>query len=623
MKRPWLGYATQLTEKRIEERMSSSPGKAKQGSAPRRLLFLLQQRCLGIVALLPLLLLATLNLIPLGTASAASGQLSFSNSIELTTLAPAGLSKVLLDTQGHFHLLYTTTSQQNINLRYQVVSSDSRSVSVLHRPITLASQADTITSPTLVLDSQGRLHAAWIETHNGTFIIRHALLEDPTAQGAISAPNIITLYQSSTSITSLSAGADAQGNTFYTWLDTDSGTSQLAMAELHAVQSPGQRIQLTRLTTDLTFPHLIVYPDSTLAVVFLQRSPQGGWDLLIAPFDTIGKSLHDPTVVAKQVHPGPRNQTGQDPSIFRFDPLGAALDTQSILHIAWGAILQLGYTAARLQPDHSFAVLPTLLSQNTYDYQQLCFSTGPNIRPQSTPASKASSLWLSWLDDSQSTAATALFPYIAQIGANETLLGAPTAVVGQDVSAAAPCPQQDTHGGLYLTWQQFDDNGNYALMMKTTTIPPSNPFWVQLGLNRNQPIQQVIFILLGSSLLAAFGMLTNFLAVPLALIVLQLGKRFHFPRLVSLLLSLALLLAVDIGFQFFMAANFQIARPPYAWAIIGGIVALGVVLFQWYRSRRYPPEVFGTLGQLLLSSYVGATILSIPLLYVFTHSSPG
>lgn len=572
----------------------------------------------GGLLLLPLLLLAAWSLAPLASAAAAGNQPVFSNDIELTTLGPAGSSTAFLDTQGHFHLLYTTTTRQSINLSYQTVSGNSQNVSVLRRPIALASRADAIAAPTFVLDSQGRLHAAWIETRSGTQAVRHALLEDPTSHAPEGTPTITTLYQSNNSITALSAGADAQGNTFYAWLDNDSGRSQIAMTQLHADQSPGHRIQLTRSTADLNFPHLAVYPDSTLALVFLQQSRKGGWDLLIAPFDAAGKSLHAPTTVATQLHPGPLNVAGKDPSIFHFDPLAIVLDAQNILHIAWGAILQLGYTPATLQSDHSFAIQPTALSQSTYNYQQLCFSAGPNAPPQSAPAGKTAPLWLSWLDSTHATSNNALLPYVAQINANETLQAA-TPVVGPDTNAAAPCPQQDSHGGLYVTWQQFDDNGNYALMMKTTTIHQSNPFWVQLGLNRNQPIQQIIYIFLGSLLLGAIALLANFLAIPIAAFVLRFGKNLHIPRLILLLIGFGLLIGVDIWFQFFMAANFQIATPPYGWAIVGGVLALAVVLFQWYRSRKYPPETLGAIGQLLISSYIGAIIISMPLIYVFTQ----
>ncbi len=572
----------------------------------------------GSVALLVLLLVAG-GLVPLRAARAAGDQPTFSNTIELTTLAPAGLSEALLDSQGHFQLLYTTSAPQSVNLLYKVVSGDSHDVKALRGPITLASRVDNVASPTLALDSRGRLHAAWIETYKGLKTVRHAVLEDPTTPGAAGDPQVTALYQGDHSITYLSGGADAQGNVFYAWLDTASGKPQLAMAEVRADLTMGQRIQLTHLTIDRVFPHLAVYPDSTLAAVFLQQNPQAGWNLVIAPFDASGKSLHDPTIVATQLHPGPLNVAGRDPSIFHFDPLAIALDAQGVLHVGWGAVLRLGYARATRQPDYSFAVQPTLLSQNTYNYQQLCFSAGPNRPPQAAPASQAAPLWLSWLDDTQATTTTALFPYIAQIAPDETLRTAPTALVGRDINAANPCPQQDARGGLYVVWQQFDDNGNYALMMKTTTLPQSNPFWVQLGLNRNQPIQQIIYIMLGSILFGVIALLANFFALPVAALVFRFGKNWHIPHLALLLIGFGLLIGVDIWFQSFMASNFQIATPPYAWAIVGSAVALLVILFQWHRSRRYPPETLGAIGQLLLSSYIAAIILSVPLIYAFTQ----
>ena len=588
-----------------------------RGRPPRSESARRQKWPLGIMAFLLLLLGAGLALAPLMTAAAASGQPQFSNGIELATMAEAGASAVLLDSQRHFHLLYTTAgAQQTVNLVYQVVSSDSQSAQVVRQPRTLASQADQILAPTLILDSRGRLHAAWIEAYNGVTTIRHALLEDPTHSGAGSAAPV-PLFQTGNAVSALSGGADAQGNVFYTWLDSDSGAPNLAMAEVHDNQTASPRVQLTQTTTSVNFPHLAVYPDGTLAAALLQQEAnQGGWDLIIAPFDPSGKSLHAPTLVASNLHPGPLNVLGKDPNTFHFDPLALALDAQGTLHLAWGAILQLSYASGAMQADHSFSIQASALSQSLYNYDQLCLSVGPNTPPQQSNASKAAPIWLAWLQDNNQGGLQA---DVDQISSQATLLTAPAGLVDKNTTAAVPCPQQDTQGGLYVTWQQFDNNQNYAIFMKTTTLPQNNPFWVALGLNRDAPIQQVIFIVLGSVLLGALATLPNFLTVPVAAGVVRFGKRLHIPRLVLILIGLGMLVAVNIWAQSFLAGNFEIPTPPFIWSIVGGLVPLGLMLFLWFRSRRFPPETLGTIGQLLLASYIGAIILSMPLIYVFTQ----
>jgi hypothetical protein len=562
------------------------------------------------------LVLAGTTFLFVPTAQAAGGQVALSTPLALTSLGLKGTPSVVLDNQGYFHLLYQTDAPSNqVNLEYKVVKSTGQSIQQIEKTITLASAADSIDSTVLVVDSRSRLHAAWIESRNGAFFVRDALVENPASSAGNSVGVPTTLYQSSNSTYDITGGADSSGNVFYGWLDRSTGTPNLETIEIHDDQSAGQPLQLTQQTDQLDFPHLIVYPDDTLVGVMLHQSPQETWDLTIYPFDATGKSLHAPMVVIPSLHPGPANQASKDTNTFHTDPMAVALDAQQHLHIAWGQVLQLGYTDAMMQPDYSFTFQPKTLSSTAYDNQNLCLNAGPAY-PVSTSSTTASPLWLGWLDTSQQPT---LHPYIAQISDQGTLKNTPTSLVDAGTLAAAPCVQQNTHGSLYVTWTQYNDNGNYVLEMATNTVAAQSPFWVKLGLNRNDPIQQVIFIILGSILLGALGMLPNLLATPVAAVVVRFGTRLHIHRLALLLVGLGVFIAVDIWFQGFMAGNFGESSSPIIWTIVGVALALILIVYLWYRSRRYPPETMGAIGQLLLASYAAAIVISIPLIYIFTQ----
>ena len=552
-------------------------------------------------------------------ARAAGNQIALSTPLALTSLGLKGTPSVVLDNQGYFHLLYQTDAPSNqVNLEYKVVKSTGQSIQQIGKTIILASAVDGIDSAILVVDSRSRLHAAWIEVRNGAFFIRNALVENPVSGGGNGVGVPTTLYQSNNSTHDITGGADNSGNVFYGWLDRSSGTPNLETIEIHDDQSAGQPLQLTQQTDQLDFPHLIVYPDDTLVGVMLHQEAQGTWDLTISPFDITGKSLHAPMVVIPSLHPGPANQAGKDTNTFHTDPMAVTLDAQQHLHIAWGQVLQLGYADAQMQPDHSFTYQPKTLSSAAYDNQNLCLNAGP-VYPVSTTSKAPSALWLGWLTNSQ---LPTLHPYIAQISDQGTLKNTPTSLVDAGTLAATPCVQQDTHGSIYVTWTQYNDNGAYVLEMATNTVAAQSPFWVKLGLNRNDPIQQVIFIILGSILLGALGMLPNLLATPVAAVVVRFGTRLHIHRLALLLVGLAVFIAVDIWFQGFMAGNFGESSRPIIWTIVGIALSLIVIVYLWYRSRRYPPETMGAIGQLLLASYATAIVISIPLIYIFTlHQS--
>lgn len=577
------------------------------------------RRALYAAACALFLAIAATTLPLIAIAQAVGNQVALSTPLPLTTLGLGGPPSVLLDSQGYFHLLYQTDAPDNqVNLEYKVVKSNGQTVQQIGKTITLARAADRIDTAILVVDSRSRLHAAWIEVRNGAFSVRDALVENPASSGGNGIGIPVILYQSINSAHDITGGADSSGNVFYSWLDTSTGIPELEAIEIHDDQSAGQPIQLTQQPGEIDFPHLIVYPDDTLVGVLLHQSVNGAEDLTLYPFDATGKSLHAPIIVVPGLHPGPSNQLGKDTNAFHTDPIAAVLDAQQHLHIAWGQVLQLGYADAVMQPDYSFVFQPKTLRSASYDYQNVCLDIGPAYPSSSKPANSPS-LWISWLDDSQQPT---LHPYIAQISDQDTLKNTPTSLVDQITNAAAPCVQQNTQGSLFVTWTQYDDNGNYVLEMATTTVAAESPFWVKLGLNRNDPIQQVIFILLGSILLGALGLLPNLLATPVAAVVVRFGTRLHIHRLALLLIGLGCFIAVDIWFQSFMAGNFSEPSPSIVWTLLAAAISLGLIVYLWYRSRRYPPETMGSIGQLLLASYAAVIVISIPLIYIFTlHQS--
>lgn len=569
------------------------------------------------LALFPLLLLAALWLIPSGAAKAANAQPTLSTPVELSSLGVAELATNLLDTRGQFHLLYT--DQKTTTLHYQVVKSSGQSVQVIRKAVTLVGQADKISDLTLTFDSQGRLHAGWLEENNGLFAVTHVVVDDPTNSSASAALTPQMLYQSQDTLLGLNAGADGQGHVYYTWLDNSNGTPHLSTIQVTAMQPAEAPLALPYQASAVVFPHMLVAQDGTLVMILLQADPNGGWDLTVTPYASTGAPLQAPALVATQLHPGLLNTiTDKDKNDFHFDPLAVSLDAQQQAHIVWGAINQLGYADVTLQPQGQVAAHSTTLSQATSNYEQPCLVTGSASPSQQAQASHPAPIWLTWLDDSGSTT---LHPYFAQITTQGTLTTAPTPLVGPGTPVGNACPQEDTRGGLYITWQQYDEGGNYSIQMATTTVAPLIPWWVKAGLNRDNPVEQCIFIILGSILLGAAFLLADLFAVPVAAGIIKLGTRFHLNRLIFLIPSLALFLVVDIWVQGFIAEQVQSSSPSLLWGLIGGICALALCAYLWFRRRKYPPETLGTIGQLLMASYIGAVVLAIPLIYVFTRQS--
>ncbi len=576
---------------------------------------------LALGSFLCLLPMMVLSLLPIQAAKAAAASPpELSTPAELTVLAPLGLAESLLDSQNHFHLLYTITTPHSpnpnlVDLVYSVVSSDAHPAQLV-KPVTLAHALDGLFSPSLLLDSKGRFHAAWIERSNGVFTIRHAVVEDPSTHLSASSIGPETLFQTSTFAEALSGGADASGNVFYTWLDLESGTQTLRGIVLQNPQASSKPFALLQPGVEVAFPHLVVYPDGTLAVVMQQRNPKAGWDIVIISYDAAAHPLHDPVFVAQGVFPSNQNQKGTGNSTlrndFRFDPLAVALDARQRLHIAWGVVNKLNYTDAVMQANHGFALRPVTLLGRTDNYMQLCLSAGPNTPPGQARPTISDTTWIGWIDDSENIP---MMPYIDQITTQETLAGNPTRLVPLTQRATNPCVQEDTHGNIYATWQQYDDTNQYGLFMATTTRPPEATFWTKVGLSAKTPIQQLIFIVLGSMLLGAFVTVADILTVPVIAGLIKLGQLFHVHRLALLLVGLIPTLVLNIYIQKYLAANFATPTPSFLWPVAGSIAAVGLLLYLWFRSRQTPVEFLGTVGRVLLASYVAASILCIPIIY--------
>jgi hypothetical protein len=208
-----------------------------------------------------------------------------------------------------------------------------------------------------------------------------------------------------------------------------------------------------------------------------------------------------------------------------------------------------------------------------------------------------------------------MMPYIDQITNQDAFAAQPTRLIPLTDVGTNPCVQEDTHGHIYATWLQYDDNNQYGLFLATTARPPASTFWTKLGLSATAPIQQLIFILLGSMLAAAFMTLVSMLGVPVAAVLVKVGQLLHVHRLALLLVGLVPLLVIDVFAQRYMASDLATPTPPTAWPVIGSAVAVAVLLYLWFRSRKVPTEVLGTVGRDFLASYFAAFIFCLPILY--------
>ncbi len=604
--------------------MRDPRGSGGQGAHPDKVISQDRQRLsmllrLAAVVFLMLVLLAASSFLGSPPATASG----ISTPVELTALKDGGISTNLRDSQGDFHLLYITgAAGLQLNLMYEKVSVSGQSVTILVQPVALATQVDQILSPTLLLDSKGDVDAAWIEVNNGVTRVRQALVASAAHQAGDVSLVPQTLYSTEGAARSLTAGADEKGDTFYAWMDNTGGPLNLRFSEVDSQQVAHAPIQVTHAADALAFAHLAVYPDGTLVAAMLHQLPQKSWELNLYPFDATGKLLHDPTQVVSDLLPAPLNvaggtTAGQEPTDFQNDPLAVVLDAQRTLHLAWTSVLGLGYASALLRADGSFAVQASALEHAAPDYEQLCLNAGPPTPPGQAAPAGAAQVWIGWIDDR--LGGGSLYPFIAQVSQQGKLMGAPMALVDNVTNATDPCVQQDSQKGLYVTWQQFQDNGTYGLVMATTTVAPENPWWSRLGLNLNHPITQLLFLVFGSPLLALFIVISNVLAAPVAALVLWLGHRLRIPRLLVLLIALIPMVALSLYFVNFIGSVFLSVEVPQPRLLIGCATAVGATVYLWYRSRRFPPETMGAIGQLLLASYMGAVILAAPLIYLTTR----
>ena len=259
------------------------------------------------LALFPLLLLAALWLIPSGAAKAANAQPTLSTPVELSSLGVAELATNLLDTRGQFHLLYT--DQKTTTLHYQVVKSSGQSVQVIRKAVTLVGQADKISDLTLTFDSQGRLHAGWLEENNGLFAVTHVVVDDPTNSSASAALTPQMLYQSQDTLLGLNAGADGQGHVYYTWLDNSNGTPHLSTIQVTAMQPAEAPLALPYQASAVVFPHPLGpssdtnSPDSTArsSVRSATTSPNCLWSPCSVSPGMVTSSFRSESAVANPV----------------------------------------------------------------------------------------------------------------------------------------------------------------------------------------------------------------------------------------------------------------------------------------------------------------------------------
>jgi hypothetical protein len=483
-------------------------------------------------------------------------------------------------------------------LNYEVVPLGSTVAQMRRVLVPLASQ---ISDLQLVYDSTGALHCAWIAITNNGFIAQQLTVSDPHA-------SVVTLYQSSGVIESLSAGADARGRVFFSWLDQRSGIENVAYVALQGSRLLGPSQQITHVNDALFAPQLAVYPDGTMAVTVLHLPGYTGlWQLEVRFFTSDGTPVGPPLIVAQQLRPSLANVTQQIE--FQQNPLAVQLDGQQRLHIVWATLLDLGEaTVVRISHGGKLLNRQTLAADSLY-YLSPCLST----RLASPGNNAVVPTWITWAD-----AANGSQIFLGRINEQGKLdLGPQQLVLGLK-DAFEPCVGQNSHGTLYTLWQQYDSRNGYGLFIQIQNRPHSEPFWVSLGLNRDDPFTQIIFILLGSFFAALFPAAFSALGVPVGLILARISQRLHAPRVIALL----------VGFVPVWLANAYVASAlnyhyagslPLAALPVGFIVGVLGVLLLYRRRPIAMKETLPAVGALIAGSYLAAIITSLPMLYVMTH----
>jgi hypothetical protein len=308
--------------------------------------------------------------LPATLAPAASSQpataIRWGDAIELTQVNVGAPYAQVLDPQGHISLAYLAPNGiNNQALEYAVFTLTGTAI---QQPRILAPSVDQNTIPYLVYDSAGALHCAWIISTNSGFAVQQETVSAPHAR-------VETLYQSTGVIEGLNVGADAQGRTFFTWLDQRSNVENLAYEVLRGNEPLGPSRQLTHVSQvdELFAPQVAVYPDGMMAVtVLISNSGGATWQLDVYHFGPDGTPAGAPLVLAQQLIPSQSNElVGPPPPSpiegIRDNPLAVQLDAQQRLHIVWAMYLQLSEaTLVRSGNALSTVVLMTTLNIATF-----------------------------------------------------------------------------------------------------------------------------------------------------------------------------------------------------------------------------------------------------------------
>jgi hypothetical protein len=533
-------------------------------------------------------------------AVAASPAIKWGNAVELAQTELGAPYAQVLDAQGNLHLAYITpASGNNEALRYASYTLAGKPVGASRTLVASASQID---DPQLVYDSTGALRCAWIVVTNNGFAVQEATVS------AAPAP-VVTLYQSTGAIEGLSAGADAQGRVFLTWLDQRSGVENVAYEALRGDKPLGPSRQITFVSDTLFAPQLAVYPDGTMAVTMLHLPTVGLWQLEVQYFAPNGAAEGAPLVLARNLRPSLANVTQSIE--FLHNPLAVQLDGQQRLHVVWAMLLDLGEATVARSGTGGKVLNQQTLATSSLNYVSPCLST--RLAGTSRASGKAAPVWVAWADATAGSQA-----FLSRISDQGTLAMAPQPLVPGLKDSFAPCVGQDSHGTLYTIWQQYDNQNNYGFFIQVQNQPHSEPFWVALGLNRDDPVTQIFFILLGAFIGAAIPAAASTFAVPVGLIVARIGQWLHAPRVLALLVAFVPVWVLNMYVARWLGDNYGNGLPLVVFPVAFVFGVMGVLVL--YRQRPIAmKEALPAVGALLFGSYVAAIIALFPTAYVITH----
>jgi len=564
------------------------------------------KRLIWLLALVVLLWLIP-GTLALAASSQPSGAIKWGNAVELVQVALSSPYAQVLDAQGDLHLAYVTPLPGNNEaLNYVVVTLSGK---IVQKPRVLVPSADQISDPRLIYDSTGALHCAWIIGTNNGFLAQEVTVSDPRSR-------VVTLYQTTGVLESLSAGADAHGRIFFTWLDQRSGVENVAFVAMRGDTLLGVSQQITHVSSQLFAPQTVVYPDGVMAVTVLDLVGYSGlWRLEVRYFAPDGAAEGQPLVIARGLRPPVGNVTQQ--VLFLQNPLAVQLDGQQRLHIVWATLLDLGEATVVRSGNVGRLLNQQTLADSSLSYLTPCLST--RLASNSPENSAMAPVWVTWADASNGSQI-----FLSRINNQGKLDMAPEQLVLGLADAFEPCVGQDSHGTLYTIWQQYDTHDGYGLFMQVQNRPHTEPFWVGWGLNRDDPLTQVAVIVLGSLFAALFPAALSAIVSPIGVALLRLGERVRVPRMIALLVGFIPCWAAStylmqrlggyIALTMGNSANVPLVMLPISF-VLGG---LSVLLGYWRRPSALK-ETLPCVGLLLLGAYLAAVVVSLPILYALTH----